>query len=84
MLREDSKYTGYVKGATVSLGGFYRNKDAFVTAGVIEFSSYSLRVSYDINVSKLKAASCGKGGIGFSIRFLNPSPFLFTQACFNN
>ena len=83
MLKEDSKYTGYVKGATISLGGYYRNKDAFVAAGAIEFSSYSLGISYDINVSQLKAATYGRGGLEITLRFMNPSPFLFTQASFN-
>ncbi len=83
MLKEDSKYTGYVKGATIAAGGYYRNKDAFVVAGIFEFSSYSIGVSYDINVSKLKTATDGRGGVEVVLRFLNPSPFLFSRASFN-
>lgn len=83
MLREDSKYTGFVKGASVSGGGFYRNKDAFVAMMLIEFSSYGLGMSYDFNVSGLKTVSSGRGGFEITLRFLNPAPFIYSQASFN-
>ena len=82
MLREDSKYTGYVKGAAFSLGGYYRRKDAAVIAGAIEFAAYSIGLSYDLNYSKLQTATYGRGGFEITLRFLNPSPFLFTKASF--
>lgn len=82
MLKEDSKYTGYVKGASISAGGYYRNRDAFVAAALFEFSSYGIGVSYDFNVSGLKTVSSGRGGLEITLRFLNPSPFLFSQASF--
>src|ERR1035437_2870126 len=34
MLREDSKYTGFVRGASISAGGYYPNNDAFVAAAL--------------------------------------------------
>lgn len=82
-LREDSKYTGFVKGASVSGGGYYRNKDAFVAAAFFEFSSYGIGVSYDFNVSGLKTVSSGRGGFEITLRFLNPAPFIYSQASFN-
>jgi type IX secretion system PorP/SprF family membrane protein len=84
MLREDSKYTGFVKGASISAGGYYRNKDAFVGAALFEFSSYAVGVSYDFNLfSGLRTVSSGRGGLEITLRFLNPAPFLFSQASFN-
>jgi len=83
MLKEDSKYTGYIKGASVSAGGYYRNRDAFVIAALFEFSSYGIGASYDINVSGLKRVSTGRGGFELTLRFLNPAPFLFSQASFH-
>lgn len=83
MLKEDSKYTGYIKGSTFSLGGYYRNKDAFIVAAAFEFANYTVGVSYDINISKLKAVSYGRGGLEITLRFLNPSPFLYSNASFN-
>ena len=82
MLKEDSKYTGFVKGSSISAGGYYRNKDAFVATALFEFSSYGLGVSYDFNVSGLKTVSSGRGGFEITLRFLNPAPFLYSQASF--
>ncbi len=83
MLKEDSHYTGYVKGAAVSLGGYYRYQDAVIVAANIEMASYSLGISYDINVSGLKAVTYGRGGFEITLRLLNPSPFLYSNASFN-
>jgi len=83
MLREDSRYTGFVKGASISAGGFYRNKDAFVATALFEFSSYGVGLSYDFNVSGLKTVSSGRGGLEITLRFLNPAPFIYSQASFN-
>ena len=83
MLREDSKYTGFVKGASISAGGYYRNKDAFVATALFEFASYGLGISYDVNVSGLKTVSSGRGGLEITLRFLNPAPFIYSQASFN-
>jgi type IX secretion system PorP/SprF family membrane protein len=74
-LQQNSKYTGIKKGAALSLGGFYRAKDAFVAAFQLEYSNYAMGVSYDLNTSKLTPASRGRGGIEISLRFVTPSPF---------
>lgn len=83
MLKEDSKYTGFVKGSSISAGGYYRNKDAFVAAALFEFASYGLGISYDFNISGLKTASSGRGGLEVTLRFLNPAPFIYSQASFS-
>jgi type IX secretion system PorP/SprF family membrane protein len=75
----DSKYTGFMKRSAMSIGGFYRNKDALILAGMIEFQNYSVGASYDLNMSKLKAASTGKGGVEVFIRFVSPNPFLYQK-----
>jgi type IX secretion system PorP/SprF family membrane protein len=82
MLKEDSKYTGFIKGSAISAGGFYRNKDAFVATALYEFSSYGVGLSYDFNVSGLKTVSSGRGGLEITFRFLNPAPFIYSQASF--
>jgi type IX secretion system PorP/SprF family membrane protein len=82
MLREDSKYTGYIKGSSISAGGFYRDKDALVATALFEFSSYGLGISYDFNISGLKTVSSGRGGLEITFRYLNPAPFLYSQASF--
>jgi len=79
-LQESSKYTGYLKGAALSLGAYYRNKDAIVPAILLEFSQYAIGISYDVNVSQLKTASNGRGGLEISLRFVNPNPFLYKSS----
>ena len=75
--QEDSKYTGNIKASAISFGGYYRNRDAFIAKVMYEFSQYSIGVSYDINVSGLKKASNGLGGVEISLRFTNAAPFLY-------
>ena len=79
MFREDSRYTNFIKGSAISAGGYYRNKDAVVLATFWEFTNYGIGISYDINLSGLKAASTGRGGLEFTLRYLNPSPFYFNK-----
>lgn len=74
-IKENSKYTNNVKGAAVYIGGYYRAGDAFIPAFILEIASYTLGVSYDVNVSNLKTASSGRGGLEISLRFINPNPF---------
>ena len=75
--KEESKYTGYVRGAAISAGCYYRNKDAVIPFLLIELDAYSLGLSYDANISGLKTATAGRGGFEISIRFNTPSSFLY-------
>ncbi|HEY6159728.1 MAG TPA: PorP/SprF family type IX secretion system membrane protein [Bacteroidia bacterium] len=77
MLRDDSKYTGYVKGAAFSLGCYYRKKDALIPYFLLEMGTYSLGLSYDVNISGLTAGTSGRGGFEIALRFNLPSPFLY-------
>lgn len=76
ILRQDSKYTGFVKGAALDVGAYYRMNDSFIPLVQMEFSSYSIGVSYDANVSSLGRFAPGTGGFEISLRFLNPNPFM--------
>ena len=74
-IKEQSHFTGFVHGSSFSLGIHYRNKDAFVASLLFEAAKYTFGISYDINISGLKTASDGRGGIEIAFRFLNPNPF---------
>ena len=80
MLREESKFTGYVKGASLMVGTHMRVKDAFIPSIQLEIAEYTLGISYDMNVSGLKTATSGKGGFEISLRYGNPNPFLYKSA----
>ncbi len=75
-LKQDSKYTGYQKGAALSLGAYYRAGDAIAATMLMEYSNYAIGLSYDVNTSELRSASADRGGFEITLRFLNPNPFL--------
>lgn len=72
-LQEDSHFTGFVTGASLSIGCFYRNRDAVILTTLLQFGGYGIGFSYDLNVSDLTQASNGKGGMELSLRFIYPS-----------
>jgi type IX secretion system PorP/SprF family membrane protein len=71
-LVEDSRYTGIIKGASLSLGTWFRTGDAMIFTSVLQFSGYSIGFAYDYNISPLREASSGKGGMEFCFRFVYP------------
>jgi type IX secretion system PorP/SprF family membrane protein len=74
-LQEESKYTGFLKGAAISLGGLYRVGDALIPYMQLEFANYAMGLSYDVNLSGLTKATLSKGGFEISLKFINPNPF---------
>ena len=74
-LQEESKYTGFIKGAALSIGSLYRVGDAFIPNMELEFSGYAMGISYDVNTTGLTYATSGKGGLEISLRWINPNPF---------
>ena len=55
---------------TVHAGGFLRWKDAFVPVIKIDRAPLSIAISYDVNISPLKTASMGRGGIELSVSYI--------------
>ncbi len=54
----------------VSLGGFYRMKDAFIIAAGMDYMNFTVGVSYDMNTSKLIAATNHRGGFEISVIYI--------------
>jgi hypothetical protein len=75
----DSKYTGYNRRSAIGLGVYYRNQDAMITSLLLEYKAYAIGVSYDLNISQLKAASSFKGGMEITIRYTNSAIFLYQK-----
>ena len=76
-LKENSKYTGNIKGSAISLGCYYRNKDAVIPYLMFELNAYSIGISYDTNISALTDVTSGRGGFEITLRFNTPNPFLY-------
>lgn len=68
ILNENSKYTRLKKFTAVSIGCLYRLKDAVIATAKIEMAAYSIGLSYDINLSKLKTVSSARGGFEISLQ----------------
>lgn len=75
-LRAKGKYTRDKSSSAVSFGGYYRAKDAAVVALLLEYSSYTIGMSYDVNISGLKTASTARGGFEINLRFNAGNPFM--------
>lgn len=59
---EDPKYV-------LHLGGFLRAKDAFIPIVKLDYRPFAFSFSYDANVSQLRTASQGRGGMELSVSF---------------
>lgn len=72
-LQEDAKYTGFITGSAMSLGLWYRNRDAVSISAMLQWGGYSIGFAYDINVSDLSKASSGRGGFELHGRYVLPN-----------
>ncbi|PKP02776.1 MAG: hypothetical protein CVU11_10700 [Bacteroidetes bacterium HGW-Bacteroidetes-6] len=73
-LREESKYTGFIKKAYLTFGGYFRTGDAAIIQTLFEINDIGLGVSYDVNVSNLTDATNGNGGIEIALRYIIRNP----------
>lgn len=78
-MKETSKYTGIKKGMSISLGCYYRYRDAIIPSLQYEMARGAIGISYDINTSGLSKATIGRGGLEITMRFFNPVSFLYQK-----
>ena len=78
-INEESRYTGFIKESSISLGLHYRHLDAMIPSVILDISGFSVGISYDINISRLTEASSGRGGIEISLKYINPSPYKYRR-----
>jgi type IX secretion system PorP/SprF family membrane protein len=55
---------------TIHAGGFLRWNDALIPTIKLDYSPFSVTISYDVNVSKLKPSSYGRGGYEISVSYI--------------
>jgi type IX secretion system PorP/SprF family membrane protein len=55
---------------TVHLGAYYRYRDALIPVVKMDWYPLSIAFSYDINVSQLKPATAGRGGLEVSLSYI--------------
>lgn len=66
-LTERSHYTGYQNEKSLTVGGMYRLGDAFSGYLRIDIAAIGIAFNYDLNVSKLTAATNGMGAMEFML-----------------
>jgi type IX secretion system PorP/SprF family membrane protein len=54
----------------VSLGAFYRVKDAFILVANMDYKNFNVGVSYDVNTSGLVPATNGRGAFELSVIYI--------------
>lgn len=55
---------------TFHAGGFLRWNDAFIPVLKVDYNPFSFALSYDVNISKLKPSSYGRGGFELSLSYI--------------
>jgi len=67
-----SYYTNYNPETFLALGAYYRVNDAIIAMVQLDWKSFLLGLSYDINISKLSNASNSAGGFEATLRYMFP------------
>lgn len=55
---------------TIHGGAFLRLNDAFIPVIKVDYRPFSFSLSYDVNISKLKTSSYGRGGFELSVSYI--------------
>jgi type IX secretion system PorP/SprF family membrane protein len=55
---------------TIHFGAYLRLEDAFIPVIKLDYNPFSIAFSYDVNVSPLKTASQGHGGLELSVTYI--------------
>ncbi len=69
LLQERSKYTGYHSERSITLGAFYRYKDAAFLNLRLDYEDFAFAVAYDINISDLTPVSKSIGGFELMLQY---------------
>ena len=54
----------------IHAGSFFRWNDALIPVVKLDYSPFSVALSYDVNISKLKPSSYGRGGFELSVSYI--------------
>lgn len=73
IIKDQSVYTAAKKAMALSIGAYYRLKDAVIPTLLFQFDKWGLGIAYDLNLSDLTPATNAKGGLEVCLRF-NTSP----------
>jgi type IX secretion system PorP/SprF family membrane protein len=69
IIGDQSTYTALRKPRALSVGGYYRYKDAIIPTILYQHNRYALGMSYDFNISALTPATNRRGGFELMLRY---------------
>ena len=69
LLKGASRTTSYFEEVTISLGAYFRVKDAIIANVIFDIAGFSIGAAYDLNVSNLNAATKGVGSMEFFLKY---------------
>ncbi len=69
ILGNPSTYTSNKKPTALSIGSYYRYRDAIIPSLLFQYDKYAFGISYDINISPLTPASKRNGGLELMLRY---------------
>jgi hypothetical protein len=55
---------------TIHAGAIMRWNDAIIPVVKLDYNPFSVAISYDVNISKLKPSSYGRGGVEISVSYI--------------
>ncbi len=70
-LSAKARITQFNANCNLDLGAYLRLNDAVILLAGIQYNSYSMGISYDLNISQLSSATYGKGAFELTLKFLN-------------
>lgn len=77
--KNSTKTTGLKHESGLSLGVYMRPGDAIIPQMILDYSGWSIGVSYDYNISSYKAISRGNGGMEISLQWHSLRDALFSR-----
>lgn len=69
LLKSASSFTSYFEEVTLSVGTYFRWKDAIIVNAIFDVAGFSFGAAYDLNVSKLSSSAKGVGSMEFFIKY---------------
>ena len=76
----DGGSKSFNKTSSIGFGMYYRVADAFIPTVQVQWDSFVMGLSYDINTSKLTEASSSRGGFEISLKFISQNSTLGNSA----
>jgi type IX secretion system PorP/SprF family membrane protein len=70
-VQQKTRFSQFNTDCNLDIGAYYRLNDAVIVLAALQYSYYSIGLSYDLNVSQFINATDGRGAFELTLKFLN-------------